>query len=265
MAEILIVDDEIGVRELLTEVLQDEGHSITLATNGAEARNARASMKLDLVLLDIWMPDTDGITLLKEWVSSGMTETPVIVMSGHATIDTAVEATRIGAFDYLEKPITLTKLLKTIEKATAKQDSHLSSAGIESNIYKKPSHIKNIPGKHKDNISKNQNIPLNEQIKSQSENFKNNKEISPAHVPMTKEDVALNEAKEALENIDLDLPLREARDSFERIYLSYQLAKLQGSMTRLAQRSGLERTHLYRKIRQLGMELQKGIFRKSQQ
>ena len=81
---------------------------------------------------------------------------------------------------------------------------------------------------------------------------------------MTKEDVALNEAKEALENIDLDLPLREARDSFERIYLSYQLAKLQGSMTRLAQRSGLERTHLYRKIRQLGMELQKGIFRKSQ-
>ena len=113
MAEILIVDDEIGVRELLTEVLQDEGHSITLATNGAEARSARSSLKLDLVLLDIWMPDTDGITLLKEWVSSGQTDTPVIVMSGHATIDTAVEATRIGAFDYLEKPITLTKLLKT--------------------------------------------------------------------------------------------------------------------------------------------------------
>jgi DNA-binding NtrC family response regulator len=82
-------------------------------------------------------------------------------------------------------------------------------------------------------------------------------------VALTKEHIALTEAKEALENIDLDLPLREARDSFERIYLSYQLAKLQGSMTRLAQRSGLERTHLYRKIRQLGMELQKGIFKKS--
>ncbi len=264
MAEILIVDDEIGVRELLTEVLQDEGHSITLATNGAEARNARTSMKLDLVLLDIWMPDTDGITLLKEWVSSGMTDTPVIVMSGHATIDTAVEATRIGAFDYLEKPITLTKLLKTIEKATAKKDSNLTQLGVDQGLFKKTTSVKGNENKQRDDPQKNVGVTLGDHGKTVVENYKINKDNSPTNVPMTKEDVALNEAKEALENIDLDLPLREARDSFERIYLSYQLAKLQGSMTRLAQRSGLERTHLYRKIRQLGMELQKGIFRKSQ-
>ena len=264
MAEILIVDDEIGVRELLTEVLQDEGHSITLATNGAEARSARSSIKLDLVLLDIWMPDTDGITLLKEWVSSGQTDTPVIVMSGHATIDTAVEATRIGAFDYLEKPITLTKLLKTIEKATAKQEPKIRSFNTENSELKKTASYKQSILKSKGGLSRLPNGTQVEGFKPSSGDAKSATEQQPTKVALSKEHIALTEAKEALENIDLDLPLREARDSFERIYLSYQLAKLQGSMTRLAQRSGLERTNLYRKIRQLGMEIQKGIFRKSQ-
>ncbi len=263
MAEILIVDDEIGVRELLTEVLQDEGHSITLATNGAEARSARSSLKLDLVLLDIWMPDTDGITLLKEWVSSGQTDTPVIVMSGHATIDTAVEATRIGAFDYLEKPITLTKLLKTIEKATVKQELKVKPFNSDYVDTKKTTPYKQTITKSRDSISRSHQGSQVENYKS-SDQSKVVSDQSTTTVALTKEHIALTEAKNALENIDLDLPLRQARDSFERIYLSYQLAKLQGSMTRLAQRSGLERTHLYRKIRQLGMELQKGIFRKSQ-
>ena len=263
MAEILIVDDEIGVRELLTEVLQDEGHSITLATNGAEARNARSSLKLDLVLLDIWMPDTDGITLLKEWVSSGQTDTPVIVMSGHATIDTAVEATRIGAFDYLEKPITLTKLLKTIEKATVKQELKVKPFNSDYVDTKKTTPYKQTITKSRDSTSRSHQGSQVENYKS-SDQSKVVSDQSTTTVALTKEHIALTEAKNALENIDLDLPLRQARDSFERIYLSYQLAKLQGSMTRLAQRSGLERTHLYRKIRQLGMELQKGIFRKSQ-
>jgi DNA-binding NtrC family response regulator len=264
MAEILIVDDEIGVRELLTEVLQDEGHSITLATNGAEARSARSSIKLDLVLLDIWMPDTDGITLLKEWVSSGQTGTPVIVMSGHATIDTAVEATRIGAFDYLEKPITLTKLLKTIEKATVKQEPKIKSFNSDYVDPKKTVSYKQTNIKSREASS---SLPHGSPIggyKSSGDVSKPNPEKPVTTVALSKEHIALTEAKDALENIDLDLPLRQARDCFERIYLSYQLAKLQGSMTRLAQRSGLERTHLYRKIRQLGMELQKGIFRKSQ-
>ena len=119
MAEILIVDDEIGVRELLTEVLQDEGHSVILAANGAEAREQKKRSSIEVILLDIWMPDTDGITLLKEWMSAGF-QVPVIVMSGHATIDTAVEATRMGAYDYLEKPITLSKLTNTIKNATEK-------------------------------------------------------------------------------------------------------------------------------------------------
>jgi CheY-like chemotaxis protein len=105
MAEILVVDDEIGIRELLSEILGDEGHSVLLADSAQQARKVRDENPLDLVLLDIWMPDTDGVTLLKEWAANGKLTMPVIMMSGHATIDTAVEATRIGALDFLEKPI----------------------------------------------------------------------------------------------------------------------------------------------------------------
>ena len=114
MARILVVDDEVGIRELLSEILYDEGHTIELAENAAQARAARLRGRPDLVLLDIWMPDTDGVTLLKEWNAAGLLDMPVIMMSGHATIDTAVEATKIGAIDFLEKPITLQRLLKTI-------------------------------------------------------------------------------------------------------------------------------------------------------
>ena len=117
MARILVVDDEVGIRELLFEILYDEGHTVEMAENAAQARAARARMRPDLVLLDIWMPDTDGVTLLREWGSQGLLDMPVIMMSGHATIDTAVEATRIGAVDFLEKPITLQRLLKTISSA----------------------------------------------------------------------------------------------------------------------------------------------------
>ena len=114
---ILVVDDEIGIRELLFEILRDEGYRVALAENAEQARVWRNQTRPDLVLLDIWMPDTDGITLLKDWASSGMLTMPVIMMSGHGTIDTAVEATRIGAFGYLEKPIPLQKLLSTVGKA----------------------------------------------------------------------------------------------------------------------------------------------------
>ena len=116
MANILVVDDEIGIRELLSEILGDEGHSITLAENAAQARAARLAGQHDLVLLDIWMPDTDGVSLLKEWSAGGLLTMPVLMMSGHATIDTAVEATRIGAIDFLEKPIALAKLLAAVKR-----------------------------------------------------------------------------------------------------------------------------------------------------
>lgn len=117
MAQILVVDDEMGIRELLSEILADEGHSVMLAENAAAARRLRAERRPDLVLLDIWMPDTDGISLLKEWSAAGLLTMPVVMMSGHGTIDSAVEATRVGAVDFLEKPIALQKLLATVKKA----------------------------------------------------------------------------------------------------------------------------------------------------
>ncbi|MEK6685896.1 MAG: sigma-54 dependent transcriptional regulator [Pseudomonadota bacterium] len=131
---ILVVDDEIGIRELLSEILRDEGYRVALAENAEQARVWRSQTRPELVLLDIWMPDTDGITLLKDWASNGMLTMPVIMMSGHGTIDTAVEATRIGAFGYLEKPIPLQKLLSTVSKALrggqSKQHSALSLASL---------------------------------------------------------------------------------------------------------------------------------------
>lgn len=114
---VLVVDDEVGIRELLSEILRDEGYHVKLAENAAQARDWRQQERPDLVLLDIWMPDCDGITLLKEWGNGGLLTMPVVMMSGHGTIDTAVEATRIGAFDFLEKPIALQKLLKTVDAA----------------------------------------------------------------------------------------------------------------------------------------------------
>ncbi len=117
MSQILVVDDEIGIRELLSEILADEGHTVQLAENAAHARALRGAERPDLVLLDIWMPDTDGITLLKEWAANGQLTMPVVMMSGHGTIETAVEATRIGAIDFLEKPIALQKLLATVKRA----------------------------------------------------------------------------------------------------------------------------------------------------
>ena len=114
---ILVVDDEIGIRELLNDILLDEGYQVMLAENAQAARDIRLKQRPDVVLLDIWMPDCDGISLLKEWGNAGLLTMPVVMMSGHGTIDTAVEATRIGAFDFLEKPIALQKLLKTVNAA----------------------------------------------------------------------------------------------------------------------------------------------------
>lgn len=114
---VLVVDDEVGIRELLRDILEDEGYHVLLAENAAQARDHRQQTRPDLVLLDIWMPDCDGVTLLKEWGNGGLLNMPVVMMSGHATVDTAVEATRIGAFDFLEKPIALQKLLKTVTAA----------------------------------------------------------------------------------------------------------------------------------------------------
>jgi DNA-binding NtrC family response regulator len=124
-----VVDDEVGIRELLSEILADEGHTVQLAEDAARARALRAAERPDLVLLDIWMPDTDGITLLKEWAANGQLTMPVVMMSGHGTIETAVEATRIGAIDFLEKPIALQKLLATVKRAL-RNDGSQPQAGL---------------------------------------------------------------------------------------------------------------------------------------
>jgi DNA-binding NtrC family response regulator len=116
-ARILVVDDENDIRELVREILSEEGYAVETAGNAAEARAACAQQAPDLVLLDIWMPDTDGISLLREWQQSQLVTAPVVMMSGHGTVETAVEATRLGAIDYVEKPLSLAKLLRTVQRA----------------------------------------------------------------------------------------------------------------------------------------------------
>ncbi|MDH3440576.1 MAG: sigma-54 dependent transcriptional regulator [Gammaproteobacteria bacterium] len=116
-SHVLVVDDEADIRALIDEILSEEGYEVTVAGDASEARAARGDSKFDLVLLDIWMPGTDGISLLREWSEPGDLDCPVVMMSGHGTVDTAVEATRLGAFDFVEKPLSLAKLLHTVERA----------------------------------------------------------------------------------------------------------------------------------------------------
>lgn len=220
MARILVVDDEIGIRELLSEILYDEGHTVELAENAAQARAARLRARPDLVLLDIWMPDTDGVSLLKEWGSQGLLDMPVIMMSGHATVDTAVEATRIGAVDFLEKPITLQKLLKTIAAGLARPVVTPALAAAA-----------RMPDRRND-----QPQPL-----------------TTGPIPEIPEP-AVDRNHSLLGSISLDQPLRDARDEFERIYFEYHLGRENHSMTRVSEKTGLERTHLYRKLKQLGID-----------
>lgn len=226
MATILVVDDEMGIRELLSEILSDEGHVVELAENAQQAREYRAAGTPDLVLLDIWMPDTDGVTLLKEWSAQGQLTMPVIMMSGHATIDTAVEATKIGALNFLEKPIALQKLLSAVEQGLARGvDRPRTAPAAAMAPASAPSAEAGTVGATPE--------PTAEAAPNGS----------PARVP------------EAEMQFSFDMPLREARDLFERAYFEYHLLREHGSMTRVAEKTGLERTHLYRKLKQLGVEL----------
>ena len=407
MAQILVVDDEVGIRELLSEILSDEGHSVQLAENATAARSLRAQGRPDLVLLDIWMPDADGITLLKEWATGGHLNMPVIMMSGHGTIDTAVEATRIGAMDFLEKPIALQKLLATVKRALRAGESRATmplsianfgrSAAI-TELKKRLSKISatgamllmrgekgampelfarylqqpNTPwfeGAHALNdasqellqevsngvvfvaelaaLSKNQqkhlaflasraekgNVrlvsftaeeptrlveeqgfdaalmqalsgivialpPLREYPEDIPEiaalmlaqmvetrfcpprifstgalnvlrhfSWPGNLEDLAAAVrtlalTSLEEEIGVGDAERVLPQfarraaeteVSFDLPLREAREAFERTYFEHHLAQANGSIARLAERSGLERTHLYRKLKALGI------------
>ena len=220
MATILVVDDELGIRALLSEILTDEGHTVELAENAAQARAFRDRIRPDLVLLDIWMPDVDGITLLKEWAATSMLSMPVIMMSGHGTIDTAVEATKYGASAFLEKPITLQKLLRAVEQALAKPSQRIAAAmaGLRGDIL----HTADNGG------------------------------VGVAAGPV---EMQAEQGPQPEQSFNLERPLREARDAFEKSYFEFHLAKENGSMTRVAEKTGLERTHLYRKLKQLGVDL----------
>ena len=215
MANILVVDDELGIRDLLSEILFDEGHQVELAENAAQARLSRQHNRPDLVLLDIWMPDTDGVSLLKEWASAGLLNMPVIMMSGHATIDTAVDAVKIGAQAFLEKPITLQKLLKAVEQGLARDQT------------KQAAMASHMQAQRVGQVMPVVTMP-----------------VSDGH-----------ETPSGQQTFDLNLPLRDARDSFEKAYFEFHLSNEGGSMTRVAEKTGLERTHLYRKLKQLGVDL----------
>ncbi len=423
MQQILVVDDEVGIRELLSEILRDEGYQVRLAENAGQARAQRAQGRPDLVLLDIWMPDTDGITLLKEWASSGLLTMPVVMMSGHGTIDTAVEATRIGAFDFLEKPIALQKLLATVSRALKRGEQQvrptlmlatLGRAPIVTELKQRLERLGNLkspllmiaepgsgaelcarfvhqpnplPGKSNapwiepDNLGVLADAPLDllnqaregtlflpevgdlnrtEQkglllIMGKLEKYNTRlicatsrslpelvaqggfdsklygvisavsvnvpslrqhredipdlanlfllrsieaKEVAPRHfstaalnalrnydwpgnlnqlesvvrtlaLTVSGEEIGVNDVNQAVPSfgtplaapaglpfdLPLDLPLREARDAFERVYFEHHIAKEGGNMSRVADRVGLERTHLYRKLKQLGIKL----------
>jgi DNA-binding NtrC family response regulator len=129
-SHILVVDDEADIRGLLKEILSEEGYEVDVAANAAQARASRARQVPDLVLLDIWMPDVDGITLLREWSAGVADGCPVVMMSGHSTVETAVEATRLGAFDFVEKPLSLAKLLRTVERALDAGRRHRQSGKL---------------------------------------------------------------------------------------------------------------------------------------
>ena len=205
---ILVVDDEIGIRELLSEILFDEGYHVVVAENAEQARDYRGRQTPDLVLLDIWMPDTDGVSLLREWATQNLLTMPVIMMSGHGTIETAVEATRIGAVDFLEKPIALQKLLDAVSKAIRRAGLPIVQEGISSATGSKW----------------NAETILEEAI-----NFP----------------------------LPLDIPLREARDQFDSFYFKYHMRKENGNVSHVAHKIGLERTHLYRKLKQLDIKFTK--------
>lgn len=408
---ILVVDDEVGIRELLSEILRDEGYRVAVAENAGQARSWRKQARPDLVLLDIWMPDTDGITLLKEWASCGLLTMPVVMMSGHGTIDTAVEATRMGASGYLEKPVPLQKLLTTVGKALRggqvkprmalplsslgrgpliaelkkrlEQIANLrtpllltSEPGTGADVCARFLHHPNTPWVEPDNLTALSDAPfsfleqakggllflkeigdlnrlaqkglllllgklekysvrlvcatsmpladltaqgtydarLYEMLSSLCINIPPLREhredipelasqilsryIESGEVPVrqfstaalnalrnhdwpgnlaqltgavhsvaltsagdeispedVKQILATSSPAQAVAGVPLNIPLREARDMFEKIYFEQLIEQENGNMTRVAERAGLERTHLYRKLKLLGIKL----------
>ncbi|MBH1988100.1 MAG: sigma-54-dependent Fis family transcriptional regulator [Burkholderiales bacterium] len=290
MATILVVDDELGIRALLSEILSDEGHSVEVAENAAQARTLREQCKPDLVLLDIWMPDVDGVTLLKEWSANGQLTMPVIMMSGHGTIDTAVEATKFGAQAFLEKPITMQKLLRTVEQGLTKPAPRQASTPVGLNGHGQSAgsaslHLATVTpitaassyaGHGAPSLRTEMVHPSHTSLASHPTHAEMPHVASVAPVAYgamggvshghhavapqgngmsSMSGLSAHSGPSHEQVFQLDRPLREARDDFERAYFEFHLAREGGSMTRVAEKTGLERTHLYRKLKQLGVDL----------
>ncbi len=251
MATILVVDDELGIRALLSEILTDEGHTVELAENAAQARHKRETVRPDLVLLDIWMPDVDGVTLLKEWSAGGQLSMPVVMMSGHGTIDTAVEATKFGATAFLEKPITLQKLLRAVEQSLIKPGGRPAAGG--------PALGMAAAAAAQGLATYGNAAPVARNLDLHNSGFEAAQGGYGGNMAALGHNAAGGHANpdglRASQSFDLDRPLREARDAFEKSYFEFHLLKEGGSMTRVAEKTGLERTHLYRKLKQLGVDL----------
>lgn len=219
MAKILVVDDEVGIRELLSDILSDEGYTVLSAENAEAARVYMAKEEFDLVMLDIWMPDTDGISLLKEWGSKKMLHCPVIMMSGHGSIETAIEATKFGALDFLEKPIPMQRLLQCVRHALEVRQRIVSLAKLNLNAAPEPRVLPDpLPAPKSTELPK-----------------------------YTIEDTGIV--------VDFSKTLREVREAVEKAYLMCLMQREGCQMTRVAKHAGLERTHLYRKLKSLNMEI----------
>lgn len=237
MKKILVVDDELGIRILLSEILEDEGYEVHTAEDAVSARQLVRDIQFDLILLDIWMPDTDGITLLKEWKRAQSIPCPVIMMSGHGTIETAMESTRFGAMDFLEKPITLKKLLETCQRVLEQWES-IKEANAAT-IKRQTITATNRPG---------QSLPTQHNAYYR---------VIDSGIPTA----AKPEARIPIIEIpalgivlDFNRNFRDMRDEFERAYLSRVLEFRGGSVSALSKHSELERTHLYRKLKGLGID-----------
>lgn len=202
MSHVLVVDDEIGIRELLREILEDSGYRVSTASNAQEATSRLKADRPDLVLLDLSLPDKDGLSLIREWTAGRSFRTPVVMLSAYGSVDNAVEATRLGASDFLEKPVALPKLLAAVKRATSEPEPSMD--GIFSAAATAWDPASQVQGEHW--------------------------------------------ARGAF-----GLPYREARIEFERAYFLNALTREGGKLQEVAARTGIERTHLYRKIKALGL------------
>lgn len=234
MAEILVVDDELGIRNVLSEVLADAGYYVSAAGSAQEARELVRSRRFELILLDIWMPGTDGISLLREWTHRDEVKCPIVMMSGHASIEAAMQAVRDGAADFLEKPISLKRLLSTIESVIAKWKEA---------EYRKQKELL----ERQEKLQKKPSLQPQPQQSTQSQDGV--ALTDPQRLPVY-------EIPELMLTLDFNLPHREVLLALERAYFCTLLIYYNHSVSLVAKHSNMERTHLYRKVKTLGINIE---------